>query len=661
MTKSSFYTGAPLTTVAPPVPDLDSPGTGESTAPSSFFHDSTAYDNIADPDAFAAAAAASAAAAAASAAATAAALGPVTASDFIVGSASAALSAERVVTDTPSVTWDLATAGQAKVNIPADAVTFAKMQNIVTDSLIGRDTATTGDPENILLNATLEMDGAGNLRRAALTGDVTAPAGSNATTIAANAVDNTKLRDSALLSVIGRSANSAGDPADIAAVAASGSVLRESGSTIGFGTIATAGITNDAVDNTKLRNSAARSVIGNSTNGSTDPADIVGTTDQVLRVDTAGTSLGFGTIATGGITAAAVTYAKIQNVAAARLLGNPTGGAAAPSEISLGATLSFTGSTLQRDVLGGDVTSAAGSTSVVVNQASSAFALTGDISPTALAADVNDYNPTGLSTASVIRQAISVAAVNITGLAGGADGRLIILHNISANTIVLKDESVSSTAANRFALTADITLSPDSVVMLQYDSTSTRWRNVGGSGGGGGGASTAEAFVTIGNTAGLSAERALAVSGLATLTDGGVNSTVTIGSPAATQADQETATSTTTSVTPGRQQFHPSAAKAWVRFNSAGTVAASYNITSITDSGIGDWSIVIATDFSSANYGAAGIGGIISGVFAAILNVDTATAAGQFDVGYFDGGVDNGSRTDPSGLDAIFLTFFGDQ
>ena len=63
-------------------------------------------------------------------------------------------------------------------------VTLAKLANIATDSLIGRDTAASGVPENILLNTTLSMDGAGNLQRAALTGDVTAAAGSNATVVA---------------------------------------------------------------------------------------------------------------------------------------------------------------------------------------------------------------------------------------------------------------------------------------------------------------------------------------------------------------------------------------------------------------------------------------------------------------------------------------------
>jgi len=73
------------------------------------------------------------------------------------------------------------------------------------------------------------------LSRAALTGDVTASAGSNATTIANDVVSDAKLRNSAALSVIGRSANSSGDPADISGVTV-GHVLQVlSGPTIGFG------------------------------------------------------------------------------------------------------------------------------------------------------------------------------------------------------------------------------------------------------------------------------------------------------------------------------------------------------------------------------------------------------------------------------------------
>lgn len=110
-----------------------------------------------------------------------------------------------------------------------------------------------------------------------------------------DAVTNAKLRNSGPLSVIGRSANSTGDPADISASAASGAVLRESGSTLGFGTVATAGIANDAVTDAKLRNSSALSVIGRSANSAGDPADISASADgQVLR--RAAGVLGFGAV-----------------------------------------------------------------------------------------------------------------------------------------------------------------------------------------------------------------------------------------------------------------------------------------------------------------------------------------------------------------------------
>lgn len=104
------------------------------------------------------------------------------------------------------------------ISLNDDGVTFAKIQNIVTDSLIGRDTAATGDPETILLNTTLSMDGSGNLQRAALAGDVTASAGSNALTIANDAVTNVKAADMAADTIKGR-ANGAGtgDPTDLTA------------------------------------------------------------------------------------------------------------------------------------------------------------------------------------------------------------------------------------------------------------------------------------------------------------------------------------------------------------------------------------------------------------------------------------------------------------
>lgn len=69
--------------------------------------------------------------------------------------------------------------------------------------------------------------------------------------LAADSVDNTKLRNSTGMSVIGRAASSNGDPADIVA-GVDGTVLRRSGGTLGFGTIGTNGIADNAIVEAKI-------------------------------------------------------------------------------------------------------------------------------------------------------------------------------------------------------------------------------------------------------------------------------------------------------------------------------------------------------------------------------------------------------------------------
>lgn len=90
-----------------------------------------------------------------------------------------------------------------------------------------------------------------------LAGDVTGLASSN--TIGNNVVNDAKIRQSAALSVIGRSANSIGNVGDISTTSSSNAVLRESGGVIGFGTVATGGIANSAVTYAKIQDSSAAS------------------------------------------------------------------------------------------------------------------------------------------------------------------------------------------------------------------------------------------------------------------------------------------------------------------------------------------------------------------------------------------------------------------
>lgn len=118
------------------------------------------------------------------------------------------------------------------------------------------------------------------------------------------------------------------------------------------------------------------------------------------------------------------------------------------------------------------------------------LALSGVISPATLTADQDDYDPAGLSACAVL-QLSADAPRAVSGLAGGAEGRVLVALNVGSAAITLRDGSPSSVAANRFAFGGDIVLGAKQAAMLRYDGTAGRWfviaRNGGADSGGGGG------------------------------------------------------------------------------------------------------------------------------------------------------------------------------
>jgi hypothetical protein len=95
------------------------------------------------------------------------------------------------------------------------------------------------------------------------------------------------------------------------------------------------------------------------------------------------------------------------------------------------------------------------------------------------AEDTVDYNPTGLSAATTLRLSTD-ASHNLHGVVGtAAQGRKRVINTGSFN-LVIKHQSASSSAANRFICpgSSDITLTPDDSVEVEYDKTATRWRLV---------------------------------------------------------------------------------------------------------------------------------------------------------------------------------------
>jgi hypothetical protein len=106
----------------------------------------------------------------------------------------------------------------------------------------------------------------------------------------------------------------------------------------------------------------------------------------------------------------------------------------------------------------------------------SGFLFSSEISPTQIVATTHNWNPTGLSTANVIRIDVD-ANRTITGLVAQTGGRLIWLYNTTAFEVTLAHDSGSSTAANRFYCynAANFTLAQRASCWIRYDDTAARW------------------------------------------------------------------------------------------------------------------------------------------------------------------------------------------
>jgi hypothetical protein len=359
--------------------------------------------------------------------------------NFLIGSGSNGVG---IVTLTGDVTGS--GTGTVPATVAANAVTFAKMQQIATDRLLGRDSLLTGDVEQLTVGGGVEFTGSGGIQTSAFTGDVTKAAGGTATTIADGAVTMAKisatgtpgsgnfLRGDGSWQAV--PALTDGDKGDIT-VSASGATW-----TIDNGTVTVAKISATGTPGS-----------GNFLRGdgswSTATASIADADYGDITVSSSGT--------VWTIDNDVVTYAKMQNVSATdRLLGRDTAGAGDVEELTVGGGIEFTGSGgLQTSAFTGNVTKSAGGTSTTIANGVVAPAMLTTGAPSWVSGgDVTvtgDITVTGNDIKSSSATAITMSGANVT----------------VAGDLTVTGNDISSSSAVALTLAgADVTVAGDLTV-----------------------------------------------------------------------------------------------------------------------------------------------------------------------------------------------------
>lgn len=127
--------------------------------------------------------------------------------------------------------------------------------------------------------------------------------------------------------------------------------------------------------------------------------------------------------------------------------------------------------------LDGDVQLNTSTGATVLNKS---YRLAGELVPATITVNENNYSPTGFADAATVLVQ-STGPVNITGFAGGATGREIVIYNVGVNTITITHQDAASTSSNRVIGIngANITLSANRSVILRYANSLARWLVVG--------------------------------------------------------------------------------------------------------------------------------------------------------------------------------------
>jgi hypothetical protein len=252
----------------------------------------------------------------------------------------------------------------------------------------------------------------------------------------------------------------------------------------------------------------------------------------------------------------------------------------------------------------------------------------------------------------VIQVTTASSSITLSDAATMAAGYMVSVHNASSGNVTVKrsgSDTINGASKN-------IVLSPQQQATFRVNTA-------------------ANGYLLEGSTPLLldatdpSKQAKFSLSGITTATVRTItvpDADVTIAA-AATQAELETGSSTTVYTSPGRQQFHASAAKAFASYDSVPgtpTLDASYNVSSLTDNGAGDITVNFTTSFSSASYSVAcgstspnyATGGGVT--LAGFVNVQTqATGSVRIRNSQYTGSTNTNTLADGR----VYVACYGDQ
>lgn len=343
-----------------------------------------------------------------------------------------------VVGGITNLSGDVVANGPGSVNstIQAKAVTYAKIQDVANAVLLGNNSGGAGSMQELSASTVRSMlslasiatsGSAGDLttgtlaaaRFGALSGDVTTPSGSYATTIANNVVTLAKFQQIATNSLLGRSTAATGNVEVITV----GSGLSLSGGTLTA--TGTGGITQLTGDVTAGPGSGSQAA--------TIAANAVTTTK---------------------INANAVTLAKMATQADQTFLGNVSGGAAVPSALTKAQMLTALAGSLATGIVGVTTTTGALNSSALTNK---------DV---LYATGANTVGQNANFQFDSATTTLSVPTVTVSTAVQGGAGNVLALNNGAAPTTSIGLTSSSILVTGNVSLTGNLAPATDDTYAL---------------------------------------------------------------------------------------------------------------------------------------------------------------------------------------------------